>query len=72
METEIDYNKMCEVDAAHQREWREFFEKCFNEKGELIENKESKAVLEKITERKTKKNSVLTVAKQNNQSKTFG
>ena len=70
---EVDYSKMCQKDEAHQREWNEFFEKCFNEKGEFLENNaESKAVLARITERKTEKTNVVKASKQSTQNRTFG
>ena len=73
MVKDVAYKGMCEKDEAHQREWREWLEKNFNEKGKFIERKkESDSVLKHISERKDERKERICASKQKSQEKTFG
>lgn len=61
MKHDTNYDGISVKDAEHQREWNEWFEKHFNEKGEYVEEIDE-AIIKKVALRKE--------AKQNKQSST--
>ena len=74
MEQNHKYKGLSEKDAQHQKEWDDWFAKCFNEKGEYIEERDEAAanILKNIEKRKVAKSNVSTRISTTEEQKSFG
>ena len=73
MEQDHKYKGLSEKDAQHQKEWDDWFAKCFNEKGEYIGDRdETTKIMKDIEKRKVVKNSASARISTTEQQKSFG